>query len=137
MKHIIVWLDINSTDPKSSLRQKLGEEARICTDADVCVRYIQEHSHQLIYLIVSGSLARKVVPNIYHLTHVMRILVFCGWISNHSQWAIDFIEKVLIFDHEDNLLECLWKELESDIRQYANRLLKYADTINQRAIKYR
>jgi hypothetical protein len=52
----IIWLDINSSDPKSSFRLKLDEVQTFINPND-CIQYIQSHPNELIYLIISGSFA--------------------------------------------------------------------------------
>src|SRR5690349_7105108 len=105
----IIWLDINSSDPKSSLRLKLGD-AQTFTDANDCIQYIQSHSDEQIYLIISGSFAERTIPQIYEYSDLIQIFLFCGTIVAYSKWDLDYCEKMLMFEHEDDLLARLWKD---------------------------
>jgi hypothetical protein len=43
----------------------------------------------------------------------------------------------MIFDHGDDLLERLWKDLESNLRKQATLYSKRADEYKQRALQYK
>ncbi|CAF2610953.1 unnamed protein product [Rotaria sp. Silwood2] len=102
----IIWLDANSSDAKSSFRNK-RIDAQTFTDVDHCIEYIRSHSNESIYLIVSGSLAKEIVPEIYEFSNLVQIFLFCGSISGYAEWAMDYRDKIMIFNHGDDLLERL------------------------------
>ncbi len=74
-KFTIIWLDTNSSDPKSAFRNKLGD-AQTFTDVNECIKYIQTHPNEPIYLIVSGSFAKEIVPKMYELSNLIQIFLF-------------------------------------------------------------
>ncbi|CAF2650804.1 unnamed protein product [Rotaria sp. Silwood2] len=84
LQYNILWLDQNSSDPMSSFRAKLGD-AQTFTNVNDCIQYIQSHPNDPIYLIVSGSLAKEVVPVIYESSNLVQIFLFCGSISTYSE----------------------------------------------------
>lgn len=135
-KFTIAWLDTNSADPQSSFRIKLGD-AQTFTDVDSCVEYIQSNSDEPIYLIVSGTFAKQTVPEIYELSNLVQIFLFCGSVASYSEWAMDYCDKLMIFDHGDDLLQRLWNEVESNLRAQAAIYLKHADQYKQRALQYK
>jgi hypothetical protein len=61
------------------------------------------------------------------------IFVFCAAIKTYSDWAMDFCEKLLMFDHEDDLLQRLLLQLEEYLREQAERCIKNADECKERA----
>jgi hypothetical protein len=132
----IIWLDIHSSDPKSSFRLKLGE-AQTFIDSNDCIRYIKSHPNELIYLIISGSFAKSTIPEIYDTSNLIQIFLFCGTIAAYSSWGIDYCEKMLMFEHEDDLLARLWKDLENQLHEQANLCLKKAEEFKQRALQYK
>ena len=133
---IIVWLDSNSSDPQSTFLRKLDNQAQAFTDVALCVQYIKSHPHQPIFFIVSGSLAKEAVPQVYDLAQVNKILLFCGSVAAHCQWALDYVDKILIFDHGDDLLERLWNELDYSLREQADVCLQQAREFKERALRY-
>jgi len=135
-KYTIIWLDTNSADAKSSFRIKLGD-AQTFTDVDGCVKYIQSHPNEPIYLIVSGAFAKETVPEIYEASNLMQIFLFCGSVVTYSDWAMDYCDKLLIFDNGDDLLEHLWKDLEKNLREQAALYIKHAEEYKQRALQYK
>jgi hypothetical protein len=135
-KFTIVWLDLNSSDPVSGFRIKLGD-AQTFTNVNDCVQYIQLHPNDPIYLIVSGSFAKAAVPEIYNSSNLVQIFLFCGSVSTYAEWAMDFCDKLMIFDHGDDLLERLWNDLETSLRKQATSYLKHAEEYKQRALQYK
>jgi len=131
----IVWLDSNSTDPFSSFRVKLNDHQDVQTFTDVspCVSYIKSHSEQMIFLIVSGSFASQIVPQIYESLNISIIFIFCASIKALTDWAMDFCEKLRVFDHEDDLLQRLWSEIEKYLRDQSKQCIKQADECKERA----
>ena len=134
--HSILWLDINSSDPMSNFRTKLGN-AQTFTNIHDCNQYVQSHPNDPIYLIVSGSLAKEIVPEIYDYSNLVKIFLFCASVAAYSEWGIDYCDKMMIFDHEDDLLERLWNDLERKFYEQATLCLKYAEEYKQRALKYK
>jgi hypothetical protein len=136
MKYTVIWLDTNSSDPESNFRTKLGD-AETFTNVNDCVRYIQSHPNEPIYLIVSGSFAKEAVPEIYESSNLAQIFLFCGSVSSYAEWGMDYCDKLMIFDHGDDLLERLWNDLESSFREQAKLFTKRAEEYKQRALQYK
>jgi hypothetical protein len=136
MQVCIVWLDSSSSDPHSTFLRKLDNQAQAFTDVALCVQYIQSHPHQPIFFIVSGSLAKEAVPQVYDLAHMKKILLFCGSVAAYCHWALAYVDKILIFDHGDDLLERLWNELDSNLQEQAETCLKQAREFKDRALQY-
>lgn len=132
----ILWLDSNSLDPMSSFRLKLGN-AKTFTDENDCVQYVQSHSNELMYVITSGSFAKSTIPQIYEYSNVIEIFLFCGSVAAYSEWGIDYCEKMLMFEHEDDLLGRLWKDFEKKLREEAELCLKKAAGFKQKALAYK
>ncbi|CAF3261609.1 unnamed protein product [Rotaria sp. Silwood2] len=134
LQYQILWLDVNSSDPMSSFRTKLGD-VQTFTDVNSCIQYVQSHPNEPIYLIVSGSLAKEVVPEIYESSNILQIFLFCGSVSAYAEWAMDYCDKMMIFDHGDDLLERLWNDIQSRLREQATLCLKRAEEYKQRALQ--
>ncbi|CAF1102205.1 unnamed protein product [Rotaria sordida] len=136
LEYTILWLDGNSSDPMSSFRAKLGN-AQTFTNVNDCIEYIKSHSKELIYLIVSGSLAKEIIPIIYESSNIIEIFLFCGSVSAYAEWAMDYCDKMMIFDHGDDLLERLWNDLQNKLREHAKICLKLAEEHKQRALQFK
>jgi hypothetical protein len=130
-------LDRNANDSVSSFRTKLTQDEHQCvkifTELNACLTFIQTNVNQTIFLIVSGSFGSQFVPLIYNCEHVHQIYLFCGSMADHISWAIDYTDKMLMFDHEDDLLGRLFKEIEEYLRQLAEQYLKEANLCKDRA----
>ena len=133
---VIVWLDIHADEPVSSFRDKLmhdqHEYVKIFADSQSCVTFIQSEIHKKIFFILSGSFGSEVVPIVYDLQQVQQIYLFCGTILSHVNWAIDYTDKMYMFDHENDLLERLYREVEAFLRERANFYLQQANLFRDR-----
>jgi hypothetical protein len=134
---LIVWLDSNANDSVSSFRTKLTQDEHQCvkifTELDSCLTFIQTNVNQTIFLIVSGSFGSQFVPLIYDCEHIHQIYLFCSSMAAHTSWAVDYADKMFMFDHEDDLLGRLFKEIEEYLRQLAEQYLKEANRCKDRA----
>ncbi|CAF3932200.1 unnamed protein product [Rotaria sp. Silwood1] len=136
LQYSILWLDANSSDPVSSFCTKLGDAVTF-TDVNGCVHYIKSHPNKSIYLIVSGSFAKEVVPEIYESSNLEQIFLFCGSVASYSEWGMDYCDKMMMFDHGDDLLERLWNYLQTKLREQAALYSKRAEVYKQRALQYK
>ena len=90
---LLVWLDANldesKADFKKSLEQLRNVVASIRTFKNVkqCIDFLNEISEEKVFMIVSGSLGRQVVPEIESKPQLEAIYVFCGNKTAHEQWT--------------------------------------------------
>jgi hypothetical protein len=138
-----MWVDLNANDPSSSFRKKLIEESsqvqcvKTFTEIDSFLEFVQTNKSEKIFLILSGSFGEKVVPLIYDNENIYQIYLFCGSILSHSNWAMDFIDKMLMFDHEDDLLERIFKEVELYLRKQAQLYIEKANFYQNRSLSFK
>ena len=135
----VLWLDANSNNENSSFLLKLrdAENVQTFTEVHACINYIKTHLQQPLFLIVSGTLAVEAVPEIYDLSNVLMVFVFCASMKTYTEWAMDFCEKLLMFDHEDDLMERLWLQTEEYSQEQAEQYRKHADLCRERARKFK
>jgi hypothetical protein len=138
MATTILWVDSNA-ESTSSFRNQLLQysQVQIFTSINPCFAYIESHPMQRLFLIASGSLARTLVPQVYNYEHLKQIFVFCRSIAAHTDWAADYIDKILMYDHPDDLLERLWREMEKDFRQQADDCIRQANASKERADQHK
>ncbi|CAF1472748.1 unnamed protein product, partial [Rotaria sp. Silwood1] len=90
---LLVWLDANLQESDNDFKNSLQHLRKIVasitkfTDAQQCVNFLSEIKKEKIFMIVSGSLGRQIVPEIEALPQLEAIYVFCGNQSVHEQWA--------------------------------------------------
>ena len=138
MATVIIWLD-DSVETGSSFRDKLLQysQVQLFTGAHQCIDYITSHSTQRLFLIASGSLAETVVPRVNEYEHLKQIFIFCSSIQKHIHWAVDYTDKLLMFEHPDDLLERLWREMEQDFRKQAEECIQQANALKERADEHK
>ena len=90
---LLVWLDANfnesNADFKTSLKylRQVVASIETFTDAEECVKFLDQIQKEKAFMIVSGSLGRQVVAEIESKPQLEAIYVFCGNKAAHEQWA--------------------------------------------------
>ena len=93
---LLVWVDANINESKPDCQNTLTQlrtvvsNVNLCTTTDQCIQFLQDTKNEKAFLIVSGSLGQKIVPQIHPLSQVDAIYVFCGDKSRYEQWAKDY-----------------------------------------------
>ncbi len=138
MQTILLWLDGNA-ESTPSFRDKLSQYrwVHIFNKSEDCVDYIKAHLMQTLFLVASGSLAEEAVPQVSECPNIKQIFVFCASIASHTHWAINYTDKLLMFDHHDDLLERLWNEMEQHFRQQAQECIQQAEELKEQASQYK
>ena len=133
----VILLELCSNESTSSFYSKLNVHENLQTfhDIDLCIDYIKSNSSETIILVLSRSLALKLVPEVYDLSNISMILMFCTPIDNNTTWAKKFSDKLLMFDEENDLLQRLWLQIEEYFRKQAKQFSEQADQYKQRAKK--
>lgn len=138
MQPEIVWLDQNSQSTES-FRQKLRDYPfiQIFHDVDTCMNHIATNQHKPLFLITSGTFAKIIVPQVVQYDHIKQIFVFCGIILQHAEWASDYVDRLLLFDHQDDLLQRLWLEMGQYFRSLVKYYTEQANLMKQFETKYK
>ncbi|CAF3517699.1 unnamed protein product [Adineta steineri] len=129
---------------------EIDDESMLCADQDMlkklsdqvyCLKYfstpkqglqyIHDNPHKKIFFISSGTIGEEVVPQLVGLSQIQGIYIFCGFISKHAEWAIDYAENIsAMLEHQDDLLErltrdiALYVETKGDQHKEKQELLK-------------
>ena len=116
---LLVWLDANfnesTADFKKSLKylRQVVASVETFTDAEECVKFLDQIQKEKAFMIVSGSLGQQVVPEIESKPQLEAVYVFCWNKSAHEAWAskipkvkgvytdIELICKALQIDREN------------------------------------
>ncbi|CAF3605602.1 unnamed protein product [Rotaria sp. Silwood1] len=90
---LLVWLDANidasNDDFKTSIQhlQHIVASITTFTNAQECVKFLNDIKNEKIFMIVSGTLGQQIVPKVESWPQIDSIYVFCGNKSVHEQWA--------------------------------------------------
>ena len=90
---LLVWLDANLDESKADFKKSLERlrnvvaSVRTFKDVKQCIELLNEISEEKVFIIVSGSLGRQVVPDFENMPQVQSIYIFCGNKSFHEEWA--------------------------------------------------
>ena len=116
---LLVWLDANfnesSADFKTSLKylRQVVASIETFTDAEECVKFLDQIQKEKAFMIVSGSLGRQVVPEIENKPQLEAIYVFCGNKAAHEQWASKITKVKGIYTNIKPICEALQIDREN------------------------
>ncbi|CAF0724554.1 unnamed protein product [Rotaria sp. Silwood1] len=111
------------------------------TDPNACYAAFEKYKDKRILFITSGSLGEHIVPSIIaNFREVFTdpignepystIYIFCGNIAYHKNWAIPYVEYILMFDHEVELLTRMTCDMAKFYFTKAGRLNAHGDLEN-------
>ena len=91
--YLLVWLDANATTSNEDSQHTLEQLRTTVNDVNTfvepeqCLTFLQGIQLEKVFVIVSGSLGRDLVPHIHPMTQVDAIFIFCGDKSRHEEWV--------------------------------------------------
>jgi tetratricopeptide (TPR) repeat protein len=121
---VVIWIDSSIDETNENTQNSINHLRRIVNsiqtfnDIDQCVDYITNVKIEKVFVIVSGSLAQRVVPLIVGQSQLASIYVFCGDKQKHQRWASNFNKVKGLFTN----IEDLCNQLKLDVRQSDNEL---------------
>ena len=120
--HQLVWLDAKTSEQNSvntvtieSLR-KIVDYTKLFDNAEACQQYLQSSKdHNNTFLVTSGELGEKLIPEVYCLQHVLVIYVYCQDKEYHQQWASKYpkVKELRVGIAPISLILCLCTGQES------------------------
>ncbi|CAF3454978.1 unnamed protein product [Rotaria sp. Silwood1] len=90
---LVIWLDSNVDKSKNDFKKSIQRLRHIVasvitfTDVQECIDFLSEIKNERVYMIVSGSVGRHLIPEIYTWPQLNSIYIFCGKQSVHEEWA--------------------------------------------------
>ncbi|CAF0763082.1 unnamed protein product [Adineta steineri] len=90
---LLIWLDNNinenDADCSNTIKQLkcVVNNVYTFTDGEECVEFIKTIINKKVCMIVSGSLAKHIVPHVHDMSQVNTIFIFCNNQEWNKQWA--------------------------------------------------
>ncbi|CAF3969933.1 unnamed protein product, partial [Rotaria sp. Silwood1] len=90
---LLIWLDANLNESREDFQKSIQclrrvvASIRTFTDAELCVNFLREVKEEKTFMIVSGSLGRRIIPDIQAWPQLDSVYVFCDDKSVHEQWV--------------------------------------------------
>jgi hypothetical protein len=127
-RHVVIWVDKYIGEPGNNESMKdrfrrVTYPLETFTNVKPAIDAIRQHQNagKSVFLILSGTLALEMVPHIYDFECVIQIFIFCAVIKDYTAWAVDYIDKVLMFDFDEELLIRLTNEIANYLSDEANK----------------
>lgn len=125
---IVVWLDGNQnfhdTDIKASITrlQQLVHLILPFPDAEQCIDFISEIEHEKIFLIISDTFGRQLLPLINSFQQIDSIYVYCRDRGKNERWALKEEKIKGVFTK----IEPIYDAIRRDTRQCEDDLIPFS-----------
>ncbi len=104
--HQLVWCDANidimiSTESTVSLEdlRKIVDYTKLFDHVKECQQYLTQTTDSVTFLVCSGELGEKIIPEIHQLRNVELIYIYSRDRDHHQQWASNLTKVRLLTDH--------------------------------------
>ncbi|CAF3844684.1 unnamed protein product [Adineta steineri] len=90
---LLIWLDNNIKDNNADCNDVIKQLKRVVnnintfTDVEKCIEFIQTITNNKVCMIVSGSLAKHIVPHVHDISRVDTIFILCNNQECHKRWV--------------------------------------------------
>ncbi|CAF1286997.1 unnamed protein product [Adineta steineri] len=94
--YLLVWVDASidqtSKDCEDTLAQlrTIVNDVTICTQPDECMQLLDSLNDEKAFVIISGYQGQHLVSKIHDMPTLDAIYIFCGNISSHQQWTMEW-----------------------------------------------
>jgi tetratricopeptide (TPR) repeat protein len=115
---LIIWLDssINemNDDTKNSIihLRKIVNSIKTFTESNQCIQYLISIKNENIFMIISGLLGQKVIPEIEHLIQLRWIYIFCVNKPKYEQWSTDYQKIQGVYTHIEDICNVLKHDVQ-------------------------
>lgn len=112
----LIWLDKGIDESEDSIRTQtlllqLNNFVQFYTNTQLCINYIQTIKNEKVLLIIAGSLAYQVLPEIHTLKVVNSIFIFCSDQNNYIQLLNDYSKIIGIYTDRYSLIQSIEKTI--------------------------
>lgn len=112
----LYWLDETIDVRKKDCQYTISELRKIvnsitlCTEANLCLNFIEKVREEQIFLIISGALGHKFVPLVHQFVRLDSIYIFCGDPSKHTEWTKKWPKIKLVANQIERICELMVKD---------------------------
>ena len=87
--------------------QNIVNPIKTFINVEACLEFLKKIENEKICMIISGSLAQDIVPQIHNMSQVDTIFIFCGNKKLHELWIKDWSKIKGVFTEIDSICEAL------------------------------
>ncbi|CAF4574666.1 unnamed protein product, partial [Rotaria sp. Silwood2] len=90
---LLIWLDADFDESKGEYKKPIQHLQNILaivttfTDVDECIDFLTDIHDEKVFMIVSGALAQRLIPEIQECPQLTSIYVLCDNQSTHEKWV--------------------------------------------------
>jgi hypothetical protein len=121
---VLIWLDAMSENMDGDAPNTRAElrcvvhTLKTFSDAQKCIKFIQDNPNEKILLVISGTFSQEIVPLVEAQPQLVAVYVFCENVSKYKQWINQHAK---VKDAFNDIRE-MCKRLKLDSKQWNNDL---------------
>ena len=107
----IIWLEIKNSDylNRTGHLHLIANYLHVFDNIDAYIDYLlsleSKNSNEKLFLVISGTQGRKILPLIYEQIQIVHIYIFCANEEKHQDWTKSYSEKIQgIFSDKQELI---------------------------------
>jgi hypothetical protein len=91
--YLLIWvdgnIDLTNEDCENTLIKLRGVVRKVdhCTTPAECIEFLNKMDDEKAFVILSGALGQRIVPDIHDMAQVRAIYIFCSNKARHEGWA--------------------------------------------------
>ncbi|CAF4735499.1 unnamed protein product [Rotaria sp. Silwood1] len=91
--YLVIWVDGNIDQASQDCQNTMAElrsivkEVNVCTTSAQCIEILDDLDDEKAFVISSGALGQRLVPDIHRMPQLDTIYIFCSNKAWHEQWA--------------------------------------------------
>jgi tetratricopeptide (TPR) repeat protein len=111
--YIVIWFTSNIDDDQMCIThlQRIVSSFRVFTDIDEFFAFIIQIRGEKIFLILSDTIAQKIIPLIHKMSQLISIYIICKDRLEDEQWIEQYRKIIGIFTHIEPICERLKRKI--------------------------
>lgn len=125
----LIWYDKNLDKNKTAeLLQEINDYLIICSNNEICIKYINEIKNEKVFLIISGSSIDSILNEIHDYKQIDSIFSFCFYLNKYKKYLNNekYYKIIGIYSNYQLLI----KSIQENIR-YLNKQIQASNLFDQ------
>jgi hypothetical protein len=107
--------------------QSVISDVNIFTKPDECIQFLHHINSEKVFLITSGYLGQRLVPEIHSIPQLDAIYIFCDREDRHKVWIAEWLKIQGVF----TLIEHMYESLKKVTQQYDHNAIPMSFVSNE------
>ena len=131
---LLVWLDDNINENDTDYQETMNKFRQVVnivdsfTDADECTEFLLDLNNEEVFMVISGSLGRRLISQVHDIFRIKWIFVFCCDRALHEQWTKEWTKIKGVFTDISSLCHALKQASEEHKKNLVSMATRRANS---------